>query len=167
MKIVAAFCNIVSFGFTCLVLVTDGLPKEAGYILISLLHLLTPLLTLVVLFRSGASDGWSGLRMKRKALEEQRTIENPSSMSTIMSTVAIICNIALLGFICWALVSQPPHPKEEGFVAFVVVSVLTPILSVVAILRSGAGDGWPSLHMKRKPLEEPRQIDNSAKKHDA
>jgi hypothetical protein len=156
MKILAAICNIVSFGFVCLVLVTDGPPKEAVYILFSLLHLLTPLLTLVVLFRSGASDGWSGLRSKRTASEEQRKIENPSSVSTLMKSVAIICNIALLGFICWAFLSQPPHPEEEGFVAFVAVSVVTPILSVVAILRRGAGAGLPSLHMKGKVLEEPR-----------
>jgi hypothetical protein len=156
MRIVAAICNVIWFGFTCLVLVTDGFPKEAGYILVSLLHLLTPLLTLVVIFRSGTSDGWLGLRMKREAFQEQRKIDNPSSMNTTMKIVAIICNIALLGFLCWALVSQPPHPEEEGFVAFVVVSVLTPILSVVVLFRIGAGDGWPSLHMKRKALEEPR-----------
>jgi hypothetical protein len=156
MKIVAAICNVIWFGFTCLVLVTDGLPKEAGYIFISLLHLLTPLLTLVVLFRSGASDGWLGLRMKRKAFEEQRKIDKPSSVSTFTKIVAIICNVALLGFICWALLSQPPHPEEEGFVAFVVVSVVTPILSVVVLFRGGASDGWPSLHMKRNALEEPR-----------
>jgi hypothetical protein len=155
MKIVAAICNVIWFGFTCLVLVADGLPKEAGYILISLLNLLTPLLTLVVLFRSGASDGWLGLRTKRKAFEEQRKVENPSSMSTLMRIVAIICNIALLGFICWALLSQPPHPEEEGFVAFVVVSVVTPILSVVVLFRGGASDGWPSLLMKRNALEVP------------
>lgn len=156
MKILAAICNVVSFGFTCLVLVTDGPPKEAVYIFFSLLHLLTPLLTLVVIFRSGTSDGWLGFQMTKKGLKEQRTIENPSSMSTTMNIVAIICNIALLGFICWALASQPPHPEEEGFVAFVLVSVLTPILSVVAILHSGASDGWLGLHMKRKALEEPR-----------
>jgi len=133
-----------------LVLVTDGLPKEAGYILLSLLHLLTPLLTLVVLFRSGTSDGWLGLLLKRKAIEEQVKVDSPSSMSTAMSIVAIVWNIALLGFLCWALVSQPPHPEEEGFVAFVVISVLTPILSVVAILGSGASDGWLGLLRRRK-----------------
>jgi hypothetical protein len=137
MKIVAAICNVVSFGFTCLVLVTDGPPREAVYIFFSLLHLLTPLLTLVVLSHSGASDGWLGLRMKKNALEERRKIDNPSSTSTILKIGAIVCNVALLGFICWALVSQPPHPKEEGFVAFVLVSVLTPIVSLVAILWSG------------------------------
>jgi hypothetical protein len=96
MKIVAVICNIVSFGFTGLVLVTDGPPKEAVNIFFSLLHLWTPLLSLVVLFRSGASNGWLNLRMKRKALEEQRKIDNPSSMSTTMKIVAIICNLALL-----------------------------------------------------------------------
>jgi uncharacterized membrane protein len=150
LKIVAAICNVVWFAFTCLVLVTDGLPKEAGYILLSLLHLLTPLLTLVVLFRSGTSDGWLGLLLKRKAIEEQVKVDSPSSMSTAMSIVAIVWNIALLGFLCWALVSQPPHPEEEGFVAFVVISVLTPILSVVAILGSGASDGWLGLLRRRK-----------------
>jgi len=150
MKVVAAVCNVVWFAFTCLVLVTDGLPKEAGYIFLSLLHLLTPLLTLVVLFRSGASDGWLGRRTKRTALEEPGKVDSPSSMSIAMSIVAVVCNIALLGFLCWALVSQPPHPEEEGFVAFVVISVLTPILSVVAILRSGAGHAWLGLLRRRR-----------------
>ena len=75
MKIVALICNIVLFGFTCLVLVTDGPPKEAGYIIVTLLSVLTPILSLVVLFRIGASDGWLGVPMKRKAQEEQRKID--------------------------------------------------------------------------------------------
>ena len=151
MKVVAGICNVVSFAFTCLVLVTDGPPKETVYIFFSALHLLTPLLTLVVLFGIGTSDGWLGLHRTTKASKEEREIDNPPSVSTKMRALAIICNLALLGFICWALMSQPAHPKEEGFVAFVVVSVLTPNVSVVAILRSGASDGWLGLHMRRKP----------------
>jgi len=113
MRVVAAIFNIVWFLFICLVLVTDGFPKEPLYIFFSLLHLVTPLLTLAVLFRY--------------------------SMNTVMNTVAIACNVALLGFLCWFFLTQPPHPQEEGFVAFVVISVVTPILSVLAILRGGAG----------------------------
>ena len=109
----AAALNLVWFLFTCLVLVTDGFPKEAVYVLFTLLHLSTPPLTGVVLFRS--------------------------SLSPIMRFAAIICNLALLGFLCWSLLGQPPHPTEEGFVAFVVISVVTPILSVLAILRGGPG----------------------------
>jgi hypothetical protein len=57
MKIAAVVCNIVLFGFTCLVLLADGLPKGASYIVITLWLLLTLILTSVVISRSGASDG--------------------------------------------------------------------------------------------------------------
>jgi hypothetical protein len=70
MKIVAVICNVVLFGFTCLVLPVDGLPKGASYIVFTLWLLLTLILSSVVIFRSGASDGWLGLSMKGKALEE-------------------------------------------------------------------------------------------------
>ncbi|OFV81642.1 MAG: hypothetical protein A2Y78_12480 [Acidobacteria bacterium RBG_13_68_16] len=146
MKIAAAICNIVWFLFTCLVLVTDGPPQGAFYIVVTLLVLLTPLLTLVVIFRSGAGDGWLGLYMKRKAVEEQRKIDDLSSMGTIMKIVAIICNLALLGFVFWALVSQPPHPAEEGYIPFVLVSVVTPIVSVVGILRGGTSGRLAASH---------------------
>ena len=76
MKIVAVICNIVLFGFTCLVLVVDGLPKGTSYIVFTLWSLLTLILSSVVISRSGASDGWLGLHMKRKPLEEQRKIDD-------------------------------------------------------------------------------------------
>jgi ABC-type sugar transport system permease subunit len=111
MKIVAIIFNIVLFGFTCLVLVTDGPPQEAVYVFLSLLSLAVPLFSVLVL--------WRFLK------------------STAMKIVAGICNIVLLGFHCWAFLSQYPHPKEEGFVAFAVLMFLTPILTVAALLRSG------------------------------
>lgn len=52
----------------------------------------------------------------------------------IIKIVAIICDIVLIGFVCWALVDQYPHPKEGGFIAYAVLIVLTPILSVAAYL---------------------------------
>ena len=113
MNIVAAVLNVVWFLFTCMVLVTDGFPTEALYVFFTLLHLVTPPLTVVVLFRARAG--------------------------TVIRTVAVICNLALLGFLCWALLRQPPHPAEEGLTAYVVISALTLILSVLAILRSGSG----------------------------
>jgi hypothetical protein len=58
-----------------------------------------------------------------------------------MRTVAIICNIVFLAHFCWAFVDQYPHPEEEGFIAFTVLMVLTPILNVVVLFRSKAGDG--------------------------
>lgn len=107
MKIAAIICNIVLFGFTCLVLVTDGPPRGGGYVVLTLLALLVPILSSVVLLRF--------------------------SKNAIMRTVAIICNVIFLGFVCWAIVSQYPHPEEEGVIAFTVIIVLTPILSLAAL----------------------------------
>jgi hypothetical protein len=67
-----------------------------------------------------------------------------------MKIVAVICNIVLLAFTCWAFVDQYPHPEEDGLIAFTVLMVLTPILSLAVLFRRGAGDGWLGLHMKRK-----------------
>jgi hypothetical protein len=153
MKIVAVICNIVLFGFTCLVLVVDGPPKGASYIVFTLWSLWTLVLSAVVISRSGASNGWLGLQMKRKALEEQKKTDDRSSASPVMRIVAIVCNIVLLGFICWALVEQYPHPEEDGLIAFTVLMVVTPILSLVVLFRSGAGAGWLGLDGKKKALE--------------
>jgi hypothetical protein len=84
-----------------------------------------------------------------------------------MKIVALICNIILFGFVCWALLRTYPHPEEGGFLEYALLSVLTPILNLVVLFRSGASDGWPGLHMKRKALEEQRKIDGPAEKHDA
>lgn len=59
-------------------------------------------------------------------------------MRTVMKVAAAVSNIVLLGFVCWAIADQYPHPEEDGLIAFTVLIVLTPILSVVAIFRSGA-----------------------------
>jgi hypothetical protein len=152
MKIVAVICNVVLFVFTCFVLVTDGISKEAAYIVFTLLLLLVPILSFVVIFRSGVSYGWLGRHIEGKALEEQRKVDDLSSMSTIMKMVVTICNIVLLGFACWAIVSQYPHPEEDGVVVYTILVLLTPILSMVVLLRSGTGRGWLGLHMKRKAI---------------
>ena len=141
MKIVAVICNIVLFLFTCLVFVTDGPPRGAVYIVITLWTFLTLILNTVVISRIGAGDGWLRFHEKRKALEEQKETDDRSSTSAIMRIVAIICNFVFLGFHCWAFVDQYPHPQEDGFIAFVVLMALTPILSLVVLFHSRAGDG--------------------------
>jgi hypothetical protein len=113
MKIGAIICNIVLFGFTCLVLVTDGPAQETAYVVFGLLLLLVPILNAVVLFRP--------------------------AIGAVMKIVAGVCNIALLGFACWAIVSQYPHPEEEGVVAYTVLVVLTPILSLAVLFRKAKG----------------------------
>jgi uncharacterized membrane protein len=116
MKIAAIICNIVLFVFHCFVLLTDGFPREAGYIVFTLWSFFTMILSAVLIWR-------------------MRT--NSSSPGQKMRIVAIICNIIFLGFVCWALVDQYPHPKEGGLIAMVVLMFLTPILNVVVLLRNG------------------------------
>jgi hypothetical protein len=148
MRIVAVICNVVLFAFTCLVLVIDGLPKEVSYMVFTLWSLLTLILSAVVIFRWG-NDGWLGLPKERKALEEQKKTDDLASAS-MMRIVAIVCNIVLIGFVCWAFVDQYPHPEEDGVIAFTLLMVLTPLLSLVVLFRSGVGAGWLGLPMKAR-----------------
>ncbi len=126
MKIVAVICNIVLFLFTCVVLVVDGPATEAAYVVFTLWLLLTLIFSAVVISRRTASP--------------------------VLTIAAIVCNVVLLGFTCWAFVDQYPHPDEEGFVAFTVLIFLTPILSLAALLHSGSGQSWQHLHLKGKSL---------------
>lgn len=137
MKTLTVLCNIVLFGFTCIVLATDGAPKEARYIIFTLLLMLIPIFTVFAIVRSGAGSSWPNLPMKRNTLEAQPKTGVLSSRKTAIERVAAICNIVLLGVVCWAIVDQYPHPEEEGIVAFSVLTVLTPILSAVVLFRSG------------------------------
>ena len=118
MKTLAIICNIVLLGFTCFVLATDGLPKEATYIVFTIWMFLTLILSAAVISRGGASH--------------------------VMRIAAIVSNVVLLGFICWSLVDQYPHPKEAGFIPYVILLLLTPILNLVVPFLRRARDGRPT-----------------------
>jgi hypothetical protein len=148
MKIAAIICNIVLFVFHCFVLLTDGFPREAIYIIFNLWSLLTLILSLIVIFYIGIGHGWLGSQAKTKVPEGRKKINSLFFASTRLRKVAIICNIVFLGFVCWSLADQYPHPKENGVVAFMVLMVLTPILNLVVLISSGVRDGWIGLNMK-------------------
>jgi hypothetical protein len=111
--IVAVLCNVVLFLFTCFVLLTEGPSKGGGYIVLTALLLLIPILSAAVILRTGP-----GPRAK---------------------AVVAIGNIALLGLVIWAIASAYPyHPEEAGVLPFAVMCVLIPILNLLVILRRGA-----------------------------
>ena len=120
MRTFAIVLNVVLLAFTCLVLVTDGFPTTAVYIVLTVLLLVIPILTLIVLFRRTGTDA-------------------PSSGRVLMERVVAACNILLLVFVCWAIVDHYPHPKEEGFLAYVVLVIVTPGLSALTLLRGTSG----------------------------
>jgi len=112
MKTVAAICNIVLFGFICLVLATDGPPQETSSIIFTAWWLLTLILSVAVISLRGAS--------------------------LILRKMAIVGNIVFLGFSGWAFFDQYPHPNEPGFIPFVVLMVLTPLINLAALFIGGA-----------------------------
>jgi hypothetical protein len=150
MRIAAIICNLVLFVFACFVLVTDGSPQGAKYIVFALWSQLTRILTPVVISRIGAGNGWLGLPKKSRALGEPTKADDLSSTITILRIVAVIGNVVSFGFVCWAIADQYPHPDEAGVIEFNLLRLLTPILSLVVLLRPKAGNAWLSLHLNRK-----------------
>jgi hypothetical protein len=148
MKTLTVLCNVVLFGFTCLVLATDGAPTAAVYIIFTLLLMLIPVFTVFAITRSGAGDGGPNLHSRRKTAEAQPRTGVFSSAHTAIARVAAICNVVLLVFVCWAFVDQYPHPEEDGFIAFAALTVLTPILSGVMLFRSRPGNSRCGPRMK-------------------
>jgi hypothetical protein len=161
MKISVINCNIILFLFTCLVLATDGLPTETIYIVFTLWTFLTLILNTVVISRILAGNFLLGLNKKEKVLEGSKQTDEPSYTDTTIRIMAIICNFIFLGFHGWAFVDQYPHPEENGFIVFVVLIVLTPILSLVVLISSGMNEGWLNLNLKGKGLTEEKNIDGS------
>jgi hypothetical protein len=109
MKTLAVLCNVVLFIFTCFVLATDGGPTKAVYVIFTLVLLVTPVATVFVLANRTAGEG--------------------------ARRVAVVCNVLLLAFVCWAFVDQYPHPSDPGFIEYVVVTMVTPLVSAVALVR--------------------------------
>jgi hypothetical protein len=118
-KTLAVLCNVVLVLFTCLVMATDGPGETLAYRLFGLLLLAVPIFTALVLVRGG----------------RDRTSPGGLERSPLSARIAAVANCVLLVLVGWALVDQYPHPNEEGFLAFVAVIVLTPFLSVLALLR--------------------------------
>jgi hypothetical protein len=119
----AVVCNIVLVAFTCFVLATDGVSREVPYIVFGFLLLAVPTLSAALLVQ--------------RAL---RHIEGTPGASPAMrraSQVGVLCNVWLLVTACWAIYDQYPHPDEQGFLVYVAVVVLAPILSIVALLAGG------------------------------
>jgi len=133
MKLLTVVFNIVLVVFTCLVLITDGLSKEVGYILLTLLLLFVPIFNLIIIFNSRANNDWLDFHLKRKAAEGRMKTDDTSIRRPVLKIIAIICNIVLLGFSVWAFASQYPHPKESGFILFAVIVFITPVLSLVTL----------------------------------
>jgi hypothetical protein len=143
MKITAIILNVILFLFSCLVLITDGLPKEAAYIVFSIWLFLTQIFSVAVLIFINPEK--SGM-----VLADEKKIESITDKSAILRSAAVYANILTFGFVCWALADQYPHPAEPGFIEYVVLMLATPAVTIAALARSGIRS---ALFIKRRPAE--------------
>ncbi len=123
MGVIAIVCNLLLVAFTCLVVVTDGISTEAPYLALTFLVLVVPTASAVVLFQD----------------RQQRADAARGARPGPWRVVAAILNALLLVGTCAAIVDQYPHPAEPGFIPYVVVSLMTPTLSLVALLAGRRG----------------------------
>ena len=111
MRTLTVLCNAVLFVITCLIVATEGVPNKAAYLVFTLLLMMIPVFTVFAIVRS--------------------TTER----------VAAVCNVVLLGFVCWALADQYPPPEGVSVVVFAVFTALTLVLSAAVLFRIGPRQG--------------------------
>ena len=115
-RVTAIVCNVVLLGITGVIVVTEGMPNKAPYLVLTLLMLLVPLLTALVVLRGGTAL--------------------PAAMPTreLMNRAVAVCNVALLGVAGWAVISQYPYPEGNSVIPFAILTVCTPMLSLMALV---------------------------------
>ncbi len=110
MKTLAMLCNMALFVFTALVLLVDGPPAGVPFVVLMLLALLVPLGSSLVLMRSARGP--------------------------VAGAALAIGNLALLVLAVWAIAGRFPSPEEKGTVVYSLLLVLSPLLSLVALLKA-------------------------------
>jgi len=63
-----------------------------------------------------------------------------------MKIAAVICNVVLFAFTCMVLLNDD-FPAQAAYIVFNVWLLLTPILSLLVLIRGGAGAGRPRPHL--------------------
>lgn len=121
MRIAAIVCNVLVFAITGAIVLTEGMPRELRYLVLTLLMLLIPLFSAIVLIR------------KRRVPQGTCRADRLPAM-TLTHRAAVLCNIVLFGVSCWAAVAQYPYIEGNSVIPFGVLAVCTPIVSVVAFL---------------------------------
>jgi hypothetical protein len=118
MKIVAIVCNAFLFVITGSIALTEGIPGDFPYLVLTVLPLLVPILNVAEFF---------GGRMTRARQESLR--------SSLLNRVAVLGNIVLLAFSCWPAIAQYPYREGTSVIPFTLLMVFTPVVSVLVLVR--------------------------------
>jgi hypothetical protein len=149
MKATTVIFNLFLFLFSIFLVLSEGPSRGTGYKILTVLLLLVPLLTTAVIFLNQPGGLF---QIKKGTITEQGEVNSPFPISLIMDITVIICNMALLGFAIWVLISQYPHPKESGVNLFTVLVLLTPVLTLIFITSNAARKGLFSLFKTKQNL---------------
>jgi hypothetical protein len=113
MRITALVLNVAMVCFTMFVIFTDGMSPNHWYQLFTFMLLAIPVTTAQTLWK---------LRAPESATAWERQYVGG-------------LNVLLLALIGWAMVDQYPHPREAGYLPYVVLVCLVPALSAWTLLR--------------------------------
>ncbi len=141
MKTLAIALNALLLLFTSFVLATDGPPSKLLSWLITLWGLLTLALSIAAIARIREGDA----KLRFAGL---------SSRNVLLRAASAVMNLVSLGFVCWALVDQYPHPNEVGFLEFVILTVVTHALNIIVLFLGGAAYAWRRQAILKKPAEQ-------------
>lgn len=129
MKFISVFLNVAMFTFTSFVLVEEGFSKEAGYILLTLLLLIVPVLNLVMILRGGGEEEWADFRMKKI-----NTGQLKSSDADFVKIAIMIINIFMIGYSFWAIIRQGPRQTDNGLLSYIIIILSAPVFTLVYLV---------------------------------
>ncbi len=110
MRTLALVLNLALLLFVVFLLVAEGIPTDLPSIGLSLLVLIVPLQTAIVIGNSGLA-------------------RNPGARMAVATA-----NVVLIAAAGWAVATRlPSHPPEEGLIPFVVLLLAAPLVSLVAL----------------------------------
>ena len=75
-----------------------------------------------------------------------------------MKILSIICNIVLVAFTCFVLITDGPA-REASYIVFTLLLLLVPIMNIVLILRSRINNSWSTFNLRNKVPEAQGKID--------
>jgi amino acid transporter len=140
MNFIATLLNLLLFIFTFFLIVSNGVSGQGAYIMFSLLLLMVPVLNFVLIFPHTKNHNWFSFHIRRRT-NELLNDPDDNPMDKFLIAVVITLNVVLFGFTCWAFVDQYVHPRDGGVMLHTILVFVTPMISLVTIIRNLAGIG--------------------------
>jgi hypothetical protein len=136
MKITAMISNLILFGFVCLSLVEDGPPVGTLFFIFTLWWMMTLVFNSIVICQIGTGNSLLDNDRKRRGFDAFMKERGLPTGFTIMRGAGIVLNSLYFVFSCWAVAGRFSNKKEDVMLAFDILMLLNPILSLFVLMRS-------------------------------